>query len=339
MAPKLRFGIMSTGNIARQFAIGLSHTDRCMLQAVGSRSLDSAQAFVGTYGAATAHGSYDALVADPKVDAIYIGLPNSMHREWTIKCLKAGKHVLCEKPMASNLAETQEMFDVARQAGRVLVEAFMYRSHPQTLKLLEVIKAGAIGQVRIIRTSFNYRTTKISDNIRFDASMAGGALMDIGCYCLDFSQLIAGCEPKSVRAHAILHASGVDEAAAGLLEFPNGIMATFTCGMTVPANNTAHVCGSENYIEIPVPWKPAANGSYFVVAQAAKPKMEGGTGGPPPQPQVVKVPAEKDMYAYEADDFAACVFDGVSPRMPERATLSNMRILDDLRRQVGVKFR
>ena len=337
MSAKLRFGILSTGNIARQFAQGVRDSLRGTLQAVASRNFDSAQTFAKTQQVATAYGAYDQLLADPNVDAVYVALPNSLHHEWTLKALRAGKHVLCEKPFASNLSQATEMFDAARAAGRVLAEAYMYRSHPQTLKLLETVKSGAIGIPRLICTAFNYKTTRIADNIRFNANLDGGALMDIGCYCIDFAQLIAGCAPTQVRAAARLHETGVDELAAGFLQFPNGILASFTCGMTVPANNAAQICGTEGYIEIPVPWKPPTGNAGFTIAYGTPPKMDLLKNDlRPTGPQRIAVDAGRDLYAYEADDFAAAVVDGQPPRMPRESTLSNMRILDELRQQIEV---
>ena len=336
MADRLRFGILSTGNIAQQFAAGVRGSRRCTLAAVASRAQGSADAFAQAQQVGRAYGSYDQLLADSEVDAIYIGLPNSMHHEWTIKALGASKHVLCEKPIASNQAQAAEMFEVARARGKVLAEAFMYRSHPQTKKLMETIKAGAIGEVRFIRTSFTYKTTRIAENIRFRPDLAGGALMDIGCYCIDFSQLIAGRAPSSVSAYAVLHQSGVDELVAGAMQFPGGMLATFTCGMTAEANNSAQICGTAGYIEIPVPWKPAAGGAKFTIAYGIPPRMDGGAASKRPAPELVRVAADDNVYSYEADDFAAAVLDGAVPQMPAESTLSNMRILDELRKQVGV---
>lgn len=341
MASKLRFGILSTGNIARQFATGVRQSLRCELVAVGSRSRESAQAFASAQQAGKAYGSYDELLADRDVDAIYIGLPNTMHHEWAIKGLRAGKHVLCEKPFAMNIREAEEMFAVAAQTGKKLVEAFMYRAHPQTLKLVETIRSGVIGEVRLIRTSFCYKTSKIAGNIRFDAALGGGALMDIGCYCLDFSQLIAGAFPTRVTAAARLHPSGVDEMAVGTVEFPGGVIADYACGMTAATNNAAYVCGTEGYIEIPVPWKPPVGNAQFTIAQGIRPRMDGpspaqAAPAAPTGPQTIKVDADRDLYSYEADAFAAAVLDSAPPHMPRENTLSNMRLLDELRKQVGV---
>ena len=168
LKPILRWGILGTGNIARQFAGSFPTAVRGRLAAVGSRRAETARAFATTYAAGEAFGSYEELIVDKNVDAVYVSLPNSMHREWTIKALNAGKHVLCEKPVASNAAEAQEMFDVANRATRVLMEAFMYRSHPLIHAVMDAVKSGKIGRLRLIRTSFCFRVWNTKNNIRFD---------------------------------------------------------------------------------------------------------------------------------------------------------------------------
>src|SRR2546430_1153111 len=204
MATTLRWGILGTGNIATQFASGMKSAHRGRIVAVGSRARESADAFAETHGIDAKH-DYDALVKDREVDAVYLSLPNSLHHEWTMKALRAGKHVLCEKPFALNGAQSQEMFDVAQKQGRVLVEAFMYRSHPYVPAVDEAIRSGAIGRLQHIRTNFCYRTSKIAGNVRFDRALGGGALMDVGCYCINFSRHFAGAEPVAIQATAKFH--------------------------------------------------------------------------------------------------------------------------------------
>src|SRR5688572_7212137 len=184
---RLRWGILGTGNIARQFAAGLCATPRATVTAVGSRTREVAEAFASRLGGcAPVVGTYDDVLASRDVDAVYVSLPNSLHHEWTIRALRAGKHVLCEKPFASNFAQAQEMFDVAKASGKLAVEAFMYRSHPQTRAALDLVAGGEIGEVKLIRASFCFRTSRIAGNIRFDPALAGGAVMDVGCYCVSF---------------------------------------------------------------------------------------------------------------------------------------------------------
>lgn len=333
MAP-LRFGILGTGNIAGQFARDLAGAMRCtvvvvVVVAVGSRKLDTAESFAADYSIATAHGSYAALLADDQVEAVYVSLPNSLHHPWSIAALAAGKHVLCEKPFATNLADAQAMFDAADAAERVIVEAIMYRSHPLTTAVLEQVKSGAIGNVRMLRATFCYRAKTTAGNVRFDRELAGGALMDIGLYCVDFCNLFAGSEPKQVHAVAHLHATGVDEQTAAVMHFANGIVAEFICGLGLHMDNTAFISGDEGYIHIPIPWKPPVKQATFTITRP---------GPDQPQTETFHIDADRPLYALEADDFAAAVHDAAPPAISRDETLANMRILDDLRRQVGLPF-
>ena len=345
MEHRLRWGILGTGNIARQFSTGVAASARGTLAAVGSRSREAAEAFARAHRIPAAHGRYEDLLLSRDVDAVYVSLPNSMHHEWTLAALRAGKHVLCEKPFAVTAAQAEEMFDAARTAGRVVMEAFMYRCHPQTDAVLEAVRGGAIGDLKLIRTSFCFRTTKVAENIRFRPDLAGGALMDVGCYCLSFSRLIAGAEPTFAEATGRLHPSGVDELCAGVLRFPNDLAATFACGTTVQADNAAYVCGSEGYIEVPVPWKPPAKGATYTVAHSTPPRMDvkgaldakSAPTAPPRRTHTVDANAA-DLYGMEADEFAAAVLDGRPPRVSREETLGNTRLLERLRRQIGLAY-
>jgi len=336
---RLQWGILGTGNIAQQFAAGVNASRRGRVVAVGSRSSEMAATFAREFGIESSHGSYAAMLADRGVHAVYNSLPNSLHHELTIKSLRAGKHVLCEKPFALNAHESQEMFDAAQRAGGVLVEAFMYRSHPQTRAVLQEVKNGTLGRLRLIRTSFCYRTTRIDGNIRFVRELGGGALMDVGCYCVDFARLVTGAEPTMIHATAQMHPRGVDEIVAGTLQFPGGITASFTCGMSVQADNTAYICGDERFIEIPVPWKPPVEGAHYVVARGKPPRQDAGKPQPVgPLRQSHSVDAGMDLYGLEADDFAATVLDGAAPAVTKEQTMGNMRVLDEMRRQIGLSF-
>ncbi|HEY1922016.1 MAG TPA: Gfo/Idh/MocA family oxidoreductase [Tepidisphaeraceae bacterium] len=338
MASKLRWGIIGTGNIASQFARGVATSHRGSVTAVGSRQKKSAEEFARNHTIPRAFGTYESLIADPEIDAIYNSLPNAFHADWTIRALKAGKHVLCEKPLAMNAAEAEEMFDVSRKTGRILIEAFMYRSHPQTLALVETVKSGAIGPLRLIRTSFCYRTRSITGNVRFQRNLGGGGLMDIGCYCINFARLFAGAEPTAIHAVANFHSTGVDDVAAGTLVFPNNIVSSFTCGMSLHADNTAYLCGEEGFIEVPVPWKPAPEGSKFIVTRGNEPKMDKPKSSSPPPREIRNINATGDLYGIEADDFAATVFDAHPPRITREDSIGNMRVLDEMRRQIGLEF-
>jgi predicted dehydrogenase len=322
---KLAWGILGTGNIAGQFAAGVLGSHRGTLAACGSRTADAARRFAQQHTIPHPHASYDALLADPAVQAIYVSLPNNMHHEWTLKSLAAGKHVLCEKPMASNLAQVRDMYAAARTHKRVLAEAFMYRSHPQTHAIQKALNDGAIGALKLIRTSFVYSASTIDGNVRFDPALHGGSLMDVGCYCLSYSRLFAGAEPTAMQIHGHIHPRGIDDYAAGSLAFPGNILASFACGITVHADNTAYLHGTEGYIEIPVPWKPPVeNAEFHIITPAGR--------------RTQTVNAGRPLYALEADDFAATVLDGAPLRVPEAETLGNQACLDTLRKQMGLGF-
>jgi predicted dehydrogenase len=340
VADKLRWGILGTGNIARQFANGVIASHRGTLAAVGSRDAAAAASFAKTFNITQSLGGYRDVLQSKDVDVVYIALPNSMHHEWTLAALAAGKHVLCEKPIATNAAEAEEMFDAAQRAGKVLIEAFMYRSHPQTLAVVEAVRSGMIGELKLIRTSFCYRSRRIDGNIRFNRALAGGGLMDVGCYCINFSRFFAGGEPSSIDVTGHVHESGVDDLAVGTLKFPNGVFASFTCGMTVQADNTAYLCGTEGYIEIPVPWKPPKENAEFTIARATPPRMDvvgqSAPTAPPREKRVVSAGA--DLYAVETDDFAATILDGQPPRITRQDSIGNMKVLDTMRQRLGIEY-
>lgn len=342
---QLRFGILSTGNIARQFIEGINGgATRSTVAAIGSRSMESAQAFAKTYGVPAAHGSYDDLLADPNVDAVYNALPNRYHKPWTLKALAAGKHVLCEKPMGMDASETQAMFAAADKAGRTLTEAFMYRTHPQTQAVLKKIRQGAVGEVKLIRSSFCYRTKKIRGNTRFDQSLGGGAIMDIGCYCVDMARQITGEDPAPGGIHAVgrliesTDGGKIDVSASGVLAYPSGIVSTFTCAMDTQASNLMQVCGTEGYIEVPVPWKPTNGKATWTLRTMQKPRQDGVRDAVGEQAQAFTDEADKPLYALEADAFAATILDGMPPLISGEESIGNAKVLDELRRQVGVAW-
>lgn len=340
MSDRLRWGILGTGNIARQFAAGVNQSaTRSELAAVGSRADETGSSFAQTHGIPSFYPTYQQLLEDKNVQAIYNSLPNNLHHEWTIKALRAGKHVLCEKPFGLTKTEAQEMFDVARKQKLVLVEAFMYRSHPLTHAVIDAVRAGEIGQVKLIRTSFCYRTSRVEGNVRFDRALGGGGLMDVGCYCINFSRLFAGEEPDKIAASAHFHERGVDDVVTATLHFPHGIVASFTAGMSVHADNIASICGDEGFIEVPIPWKPPVQQAAYTVARSTPPKMDLAAGQKPPPPRETRyVDAGKELYALEADDFASAVLDGRPPALSEADTLGNMAVLDEIRRQIGLTF-
>ncbi|MBI1336668.1 MAG: gfo/Idh/MocA family oxidoreductase [Phycisphaera sp.] len=336
----LRWGILGTGNIAGQFAQGIRKAGRAQLVAVASRLEGSARAFADKHKVPHALAPYEALLGLTEVQAVYISLPNTLHHEWAIRCLNAGKHVLCEKPLACSAQQTREMFDAAQRNNRLLVEAFMYRSHPQTKAILQHIRNGEVGRVKLIRASFCFCTKNPGTNIRFKPDLCGGGIMDVGCYCVDFSRLMSGGEVNpntGVQLTAHLHESGVDDLATGNFTMTNGVVSSFACGMLVHTNNTAIVCGDEGYIEVPVPWKPQI-GAVYHVGRMTPPKMDAGKATWQGGVETFTVEADRPLYAYEADDFAAAVLDGARPAVTREDSLANAHVLDEMRRLAGLKY-
>ncbi|MEM1212932.1 MAG: Gfo/Idh/MocA family oxidoreductase [Planctomycetota bacterium] len=343
---RFRFGVLGTGNIARQFTEGVAASQGSEVVAVASRDAEKASAFAAANGVGVSYGSYDELLADTSVEGVYVSLPNAGHREWTEKALRAGKHVLCEKPMAVDVAEAEAMFAVAEQTGCRLMEAFMYRCHPLMEAVAERVRSGLIGELRMIRSSFCYATKPDRGNIRFVKELAGGSLMDIGCYCVNFSRFMAGvglglegsAEPVSVQAVGHIEpGTGVDDYASGVMRFEGAdgrvVTAQFGCGMTVQADNAAMLCGTTGYLVVPVPWKPPESGGKYVFKGQTPPKMDG--GGAPPEPGEYTVEAPSPLFGHEADVFAGAVRSGGPMPVTAADTVGNMRVLDDLRAQVS----
>jgi predicted dehydrogenase len=229
-------------------------SDSADVVAVASRDAARAQAYAREHGIERAYGSYSKLLADPGVEAVYISLPNSMHVEWTLRALEAGKHVLCEKPFDRHAEAVARCFDTAEAAGLVLMEAFMYRHHPQTKRLSELLSEGAIGELRLVRAIFDAPMSDPAD-FRFDPELGdGGAMMDVGCYCVSGIRLVAG-EPEVVSGEQVLGATGVDLRFAGWLRFPGDVLATFDCGFLLPYRQRLEAVGTEGSLLVAMPWE------------------------------------------------------------------------------------
>ena len=245
----LRWGILSTANITDKLLD--SGTDQEFV-AVGSRDGDRAEAYAREKGIARAHGSYEELLADPEVDAIYNPLPNALHVEWSIRALEAGKHVLCEKPLSRRPEDVERAFDVAEREGRVLAEAFMWRHHPQVARARELIEGGAIGDLRIIRSHFAFPAA--AGDIRLQAGLDGGGLMDVGCYCVSGCRTFAGAEPVRAAADLVSGGDGVDVVLAATLRFPGDVLAHFDCGLVYPGGHVLEAVGTGGSIRLTDPW-------------------------------------------------------------------------------------
>jgi xylose dehydrogenase (NAD/NADP) len=248
----VKWGILSTADINRKVIPGAHASEKVELIAVASRDLRRAEEYAREWEIDRAYGSYEALLEDADVEAVYISLPNTLHCEWSIRAVEAGKHVLCEKPMGRHVADVEAAFDAADRAQRILMEAFMYRHNPLTKRLRQLVDDGTIGELRLVRSCFSYSLYD-AENIRLRTDVDGGALMDVGCYCVSGSRLLGG-EP--VEAHAVRRTgpTGTDWVTAGVLRFPNDVVATFDCGTALPNRDELEAIGSEGSLFLDDPW-------------------------------------------------------------------------------------
>ncbi len=259
--PKLKWGLLATGGIAHTFARGLETSQTGELLAVGSRTQASADRFGDEFSVPRRHGSYEALLADPEVQAVYLSPPHPMHAEWAMKAAEAGKHVLCEKPLGMNEAEARRIIEAARQHDVFLMEAFMYRCHPVTTRLVELLREGLIGEVRVIQAAFSFAGGADPRGRHLDKVLGGGGILDVGCYPASMSRLVAGvalggeiAEPLEVKGTAYFGDTGVDEYAVAVARFPGGILAELATGVRVNQENVVRIFGTQGKIEVPSPW-------------------------------------------------------------------------------------
>lgn len=327
--PPLRWGLLATGGIARQFAHALRETELGVLAAVGSRQQASADAFAREFGTARSHGSYQALLDDPEVEAVYISPPHPMHAEWAIAAARAGKHILCEKPLTMNLAEAEAVVAAAREAGVFLMEAFMYRCHPFMARLRDIIVSGEIGEVGLIDSVFGFSIPFDPAHRLFSRELGGGGILDLGCYPVSVSRFIAGAamgrpfaDPTEVVGTArFSEATGVDIVATASLKFENGTLASLGCGPSLPQDSRLRIFGTLGSLEIVSrPWHAPRAGVPVVMRVTAK---DGAA-------RIEEITDARSIYAIEADEFAQAVRAGAkeSAHMSLADTLGNMRTLD-----------
>jgi len=255
------WGLLSTALINEAILCGAAESQDVDVIAVASRDEERARSYADEHGLERSYGSYEGLLADPDVEAVYISLPNSLHVECTLRALEAGKHVLVEKPFSRRPAEVEQAFDAAEAAGLVLSEGFMWRHHPQTRRLVELIDSGVAGRVRVVRTAFAFdlAAERGSGDTRFDPALHGGALMDVGCYCISGLRLIGG-EPERARGEQTVGPSGVDVVFAAAVAFPNGILGHFDCALVGPRRAAMEVAGEDAVIFVPEPFTPKMPG-------------------------------------------------------------------------------
>jgi predicted dehydrogenase len=248
----VRWGILSTARINDKFLAGAALSGTVQVRAVASRDGGRAREYADAHGIERGYGSYQELLDDPEVEAVYISLPNSLHLEWTERALRAGKHVLCEKPLGRRPAQVANAFDLAGREDRLLMEAFMYRHNPQTATLAELVAGGAIGRLRAIVAAFSFPLSNAA-NVRLEAGLDGGALMDVGCYCVSAARLLAG-EPRSVIAEQVLGGDGVDVVFAGAMRFADDVIAHFDAGMVMAARSALEAVGTDGRLVLGDPW-------------------------------------------------------------------------------------
>ncbi len=252
MADAVKWGIISTADINRKVIPGAHASPKVELVAVASRDQARADEYAKTWEIERAYGTYEALLADPEIEAVYISLPNTMHCDWSIKALEAGKHVLCEKPLSRHTEQVAAAFDAADRTGRLLSEAFMYRHNPQTKRAKELVDEGAIGELRLVRSAFSYALYD-EGNIRLRTDVEGGALMDVGCYNVSGSRLFAG-EPERVYGEAWFGPSGTDWVFTGTLRFPGNVIALLDCGTAMTDRDELEAIGSDGSLFLDDPW-------------------------------------------------------------------------------------
>lgn len=335
----IRWGIIGPGTIARTFADGIAHSTTGKLEAIATRNPDKpglAEAFAG----ARIVKGYEALLVDPLIDAVYIATPHTGHAEWAIKAIRAGKHVLVEKPIALSAYDADAIFHEAKKAGVFAGEAYMYRLHPQTAKLVELIRNRAVGDIRIIRSSFGFNMgTFRPDHRLFANEMAGGGILDVGGYPVSMARLVAGAadgkafaEPDKVSGAAYLGQSGVDEWASAVLKFPNGIVAEVSCSIMASQDNVLRIIGSEGRIEVKDFW--FASGHKGGVGRIDIIK---GT-----ETETIEVPEDRWLYSFEVDAAGKAIREGrqefEAPGMTWADTLGNLRVMDQWRAAVGLEY-
>ncbi len=295
----LNWGLLSTARINRALIPAIRNSKRNRLVAVASRSLQKAEAYAQQWGIERVFGSYEALLADPEVDVIYNSLPNHLHAEWSIRAMHAGKHVLCEKPLALTLADVDAMADAARESARVLAEAFMYRHHPQTLKVQEIVRSGQLGKLRQMRGAFTYTLRREAD-IRLKADMGGGSIWDVGCYPISYARMLAGSEPTEVFGWQTADARGTDLAFVGQMRFAEGLFGQFESSLVWQYQSHMTIIGSEAMLEVPGPFKPGPHETM---------RLRRGD-----EVEAVEVHGG-ELYIGEVEDMADAILAGKTPRI------------------------
>jgi xylose dehydrogenase (NAD/NADP) len=318
----IRWGVLGCANIALQAVIpAIQHSSNGAVMAIASRSPAKAERAAEQAGIPAAYGGYEALLNDPGVDAVYNPLPNSLHAEWSIKCMQAGKHVLCEKPLAMNRAEVDAIASASREHHKLAMEALMYRFHPQTHRVHEIVTSGLLGEPQLIGSAFTYRLAN-DDDIRLDAKLGGGVMLDVGSYCVSAARLIAGGEPYSVAASSRIGPnSDVDETFTGLLSFPRGIHAHFGCSLRSPLDQWIQVTGTEGSLRVTMPFVPGTEDCRLVLTIGGQRGAQG---------EEVTIIEGVDQYQRMVEHFGECIQDGSEPAISLAESRANIGVVTTL---------
>ncbi|HEY3728462.1 MAG TPA: Gfo/Idh/MocA family oxidoreductase [Solirubrobacteraceae bacterium] len=308
----VQWGILSTARINEKFLAGVAGSEVVEVAAVASRDRARAGRYAEQHGIERAYGSYEELLDDPELEAVYISLPNSLHLEWSERALRAGKHVLCEKPLGRRPADVARAFDVAAAHDRLLMEAFMYRHHPQIQHTAELVESGAIGTLRVIRGAFSFAVST-APNVRLELALAGGALMDVGCYCVNASRFLAG-EPELVTGQQVLGGDGVDVVFTGTMRFAGGVLSHFDAGLVLDGRDELEIVGDQGSLFLDDPW------------HGLDPVIEIRRGGDSERIELER----PNPYRLEADNFSAAIRGRAEPLLGRRDAIGQARTIQAL---------
>ena len=326
MSEKIRWGLLSTARINRALIPPIRQSERSELVAVASRSLDKAQAYAKEWDIPTAYGSYEALLADPNIDAVYISLPNTLHCEWTVKAAEAGKHVLCEKPIVPTLAELDRVEAAAKANNVTIFEAFMYLHHPQTRKVQALVREGKVGQVQLVTSWFSfYLPPEQSTNIRLNPNLAGGSLWDVGVYPNSMVIAMAGAAPEEVWAQQTIGETGVEVTLFGQMRFSSDVIAQIVSSFRTPFRWGTEIAGDAGILTIESPWKPGCDGEDTHVIFTPR-------SGPA---ETITFDAV-DPYLCEVQAMEACILDGAAPVVPLSQSRDFLRSVLALYKSAGL---
>ncbi|HEX3976814.1 MAG TPA: Gfo/Idh/MocA family oxidoreductase [Solirubrobacteraceae bacterium] len=307
-----QWGLLSTAQINDAFIEGVAQSSQSAVLAVASRDRARAEQYASERGIERAYDSYQALLTDPDIDAIYISLPNSLHLEWASRALEAGKHVLCEKPLSRREADVRAAFDLAERHDRLLMEAFMYRHHPQTARVVELVESGAIGRLRLVRAAFSFHFEDPAD-VRLSADLNGGALMDVGCYCVSAARLLAG-EPELVCGTQVVGGDGVDVIFGGWMRFGGDVIAHFDSGLVLDDRFDLEVVGEEASLFLADPWHCVTPRIELRRAHTV---------------EIIEVPGG-NSYGLEADNLAAAIRGEAAPLLGRADAEGQARAIEAL---------